>query len=155
MAGRPPGALHLKTILVPVDFSDASREALEYAVSFARQFGARITLLHVAQAYFCASEFAYMPVEETEMHARMRRRLQTLALEKVDPELMGGTLVRDGSPFDQITKAAREIRADVIIINTHGYTGLKHILMGSTAEMVVRYAPCPVFVVRAPQYDFA
>jgi len=85
----------------------------------------------------------------------MRRRLQTLALEKVDPELMGGTLVRDGSPFDQITKAAREIRADVIIINTHGYTGLKHILMGSTAEMVVRYAPCPVFVVRAPQYDFA
>jgi len=64
---------------------------------------------------------------------------------------LGGTLVWDGSAFDEINRVAREIHADMIVINTHGYTGLKHILMGSTAELVVRYAPCPVFVVRAMQ----
>ena len=150
-AEQAPPVLRLKNILVPIDLSDASEKALDYAVPFARRFGAKITLLYVTQAYFCASEFAYMPVEETEMRERIRRRLETLGTAAVGPELLGGTLVRDGSAFDEINRVAREIHADMIVINTHGYTGLKHIHMGITAVLVVSFAPCPVFVVRAMQ----
>jgi nucleotide-binding universal stress UspA family protein len=66
----------------------------------------------------------------------------------IAPELLEKTLVRHGVAFDEITKAARELCVDMIVISTHGYTGLKHVVMGSTAERVVRYAGCPVLVVR-------
>jgi universal stress protein A len=154
VTGMVPRVLALKTILVPIDFSEGSEKALDYAVPFAMQFGARITVLHIAQVYCCASEFAYMPVEQEEMHERMRQRLGELAASRIGPEIMGGTVVRDGTPCDEIIRAARDLKADIIVINTHGYTGLKHMLMGSTAELVVRNAPCPVLVVREVEHEF-
>jgi len=157
--GRPviemvPRMLGLKTILVPIDFSPASEKALDYAVPFARQFDARITLLHVTQGQFCATEFAYLPIEESECHERLRARLEELALSRIGPEWSGPALVRAGPAFDMIAAVAREIDADLIVINTHGHTGIRHLLMGSTAEMVVRHAPCPVLVVREREHEF-
>jgi nucleotide-binding universal stress UspA family protein len=149
-----PRVLNLKTILVPVDFSAASEKALAYAIPLARQCGAKITLLHVSQVQFCATEFAYTPIEQTSIEGCVREQLESLASARLGPELRGGALVRHGMPFYEIAKAAEEIEADMIVINTRGYTGLKHALLGSTAERVLRYAPCPVLVVREGEREF-
>jgi nucleotide-binding universal stress UspA family protein len=63
-------------------------------------------------------------------------------------------VVRLGHPYQEITDAARELKVDLIVISTHGYTGLKHVLLGSTAERIVRHAPCPVLTVREKEQDF-
>jgi nucleotide-binding universal stress UspA family protein len=145
--------LKLRTILAPVDFSAASEIALEYAVPIATQFGARITLLHVSQAQLGGNEFAYLPISEAAICDPLRKRLNAMASRTIPPGLLGETLVRNGLACDQIVKAACELSSDLIILNTHGYTGLKHMLIGSTAERVVRCAPCPVLVVRQRQHE--
>ena len=86
---------------------------------------------------------------------RFRAQLDLLCKrEAINPKLMERTLVRHGVPFHEITEAARTLQTDLIIIATHGYTGLKHALLGSTAERVVRHAPCPVLSVREVERDF-
>ena len=90
----------------------------------------------------------------TDSGSKERERLGTLVRDRVDPALVEALLVRDGAPFDEICKAAKEIESDLIVIATHGYTGLKHVFLGSTAERVVRHAPCPVLIVRERERDF-
>jgi len=153
IATMPP-ELRLRNILVPIDFSAASEKALSYAVPLARQFHAKITLLYVSQEQLCGTEFAYLPIEESAVNWAAKEQMKTIASHKIAPELLGGTLVRHGVAFEEIAKAARELNTDLIIVNTHGYTGLKHALVGSTAECVVRHAPCPVLVVREREHDF-
>jgi nucleotide-binding universal stress UspA family protein len=143
-----PAEVSLRNILVPIDFSEASEKALSYAVPLARQFHAKITLLYVCQERFCGTEFAYLPIEESAVNWTAIDQLNSLVRGKIAPELVGGTVVRHGLAFEQIAQAARDLNSDLIIINTHGYTGLKHVLVGSTAERVIRHAPCPVLVVR-------
>lgn len=145
--------LKLRNILVPIDFSACSEKGLAYAVPIARQFGAKITLLYVSQQQFHANEFAYLPIEESAVSWAATERMKSLATRGIAPELLGGTLVRNGVAFDEIVKAAKELKADLIVINTHGYTGLKHVLVGSTTERVARHAPCPVLVIRKPEYE--
>ena len=152
---RQCGAGHgISSILVPLDFSAESRQALAYAVPFARQFGASITLLHVVEPV-ATPDFAKsfpLVIENEKMMNAAREQFERIAkLEGVDEDLCGRILVRHGRSFQEITGAARDARADLIIISTHGYTGLKHALMGSTTERVVRHAPCPVLVVRAAE----
>jgi len=143
----------IKNILVPIDFSPSSEKALAYAAALARQFEAKITMLHILQVQFYANEFAYMPLEDCAMCDGMRGRLDAMASRKLGIELLGATIVRNGVPFDEIVKAARELDSDMIVISTRGLTGLKHLLIGSTAERVVRYAPCPVLVVGKREHD--
>lgn len=140
--------VELRSILVPVDFSEASANSLAFAVSLAEHFGAKITLLHVSQAQFYATEFGHTPGAETSIGEGCRGRLRAFATGKVEPELLEETLVRGGVPFDEITKAAKERGMDLIVVSTRGQTGLKHVLMGSTAERVVQHSPCPVLVIR-------
>jgi glycine betaine transporter len=137
-----------KTILVPVDFSEASENALAYAVSIAKHFGSKLTLLYVSQAQFYASEFGHTPGSEETIGEGCRGILKAFAAKRVESGLIEQLLVRSGVPFDEIAKAAEELHSELIVINTHGKTGLKHALLGSTAERVVRHAPCPVLVVR-------
>jgi nucleotide-binding universal stress UspA family protein len=80
--------------------------------------------------------------------------LEALARKELKPAIQSATLVRSGSAFNEIVAVARELQIDLIIIATHGYSGLKHFLLGSTAERVVRHAPCPVLVVRDREHDF-
>ena len=145
---RKQATLSVKTILVPLDFSDESRKALAYAAPFARQFGAEIVLLHVVEPVATpdfAKSFPLALDNEKLMNAARDQLDHISRLEGV----RGKTLVRYGRSFQEIAGAARGLKADLIILSTHGYTGLKHVLLGSTTERVVRHAPCPVLVVRA------
>ena len=148
-------AIQLKSILVPVDFSDPSNQALRYAGRFAQHFGSEITLLHVVQRISVAP-FPEVPpylafVEEDFENAE--RALQTLAAQQTLKSSAIHTVVRTGLAAHEIVEAARDLDSDLIVIATHGYTGWKHLCIGSTAERVVRTAPCPVFVVREKQHE--
>ena len=140
----------LTRILVPVDFSNAGQAALSFAVMLASKFAARITLIHVVELYSAPQDpiYGFFPVDDGALAAASASRLKDLAAENVPAELLETTLVRHGVPYDQITAAAREMNADVIVITTHGRTGLAHVLLGSTAERIVRHAPCAVLTVR-------
>ena len=151
-----PALLKLKSLLVPIDFSEESRKALRYAVPFAHQFGAKLTLLYVVEAV-AFPDFAYYPLamEDDKAVKAAESELKVLcAKEKIDPALIEKTLVRVGKSYEEIVGAARGLKVDLIIIATHGYGGMKHLLLGSTAERVVRHAPCPVLVVREREHEF-
>jgi universal stress protein A len=152
-----PALLEIKSILVPTDFSAPSKKALDYAVPFAERFGAKLTLLHVVDPLATpdfANSFPLM-MENDKVIAACKAQLQSLVKQTaIDPKLVEKTLVRQGRSFHEIADAARTLKADLIIISTHGYTGLKHALLGSTAERVVRHAPCPVLVVREREREF-
>ena len=140
----------IRSVLVPIDFSEPSEKALDYAVSLAKQFGAKLTLLSVIEP-FPTPDFAYYPLvmENDKMVAETKKRLEQVPVKAgVKKELIEKTLVRNGVPFKEITAAARSLKVDLIVISTHGYSGLAHVFMGSTAERVVRHAECPVLVVR-------
>jgi nucleotide-binding universal stress UspA family protein len=152
----------LGRILVPTDFSGVSRKAIRYARAFAVQFKARLTLLHVLPpVYLPGSEFGPMDLAMAEAELRspdMRvaslEQLRALAGVEVGTAVPVEVEVREGQPMQEIVELAREIEADLIVLTTHGRTGLKHMLLGSVAENVVRHAPCPVFVVRECEHEF-
>jgi nucleotide-binding universal stress UspA family protein len=91
---------------------------------------------------------------ETEARSTSEKELANLATAEVPGEVASQTLVRSGPPAIEIIEAAKSLQADLIIISTHGYTGLKHVMLGSVAEHVVRRAPCPVLVVREREHEF-
>jgi nucleotide-binding universal stress UspA family protein len=149
--------LQIRSILVPIDFSESCRKALTYAVRLAEHFGAKLTLLHVVEPVAMPDFVKSFPLamENEKVVAACKTKLDELAREQsIDPRFVPTTLVRDGRSFDEITAAARTLKVDLIIISTHGYTGLKHAILGSTTERVVRYAPCPVLVVREQEHEF-
>ena len=142
--------IQLKTILVPIDFSECSKQALTAAVPFARQFGAQLELVDVVAPYYAFDPNGlnnYQELESASIEAG-RNALLELARYVVPRELKSHVQVRCGRVITEIVDAARECSADLILISTHGYTGLKHVAFGSTAEGVVRHAPCPVLTVR-------
>lgn len=148
-------SLKLKHVLVPIDFSECSKKALQYALPLAKEHQAAITLLYVVAPAYGAIE--YGGVDYAELEATMKetgeRELAKLAASEVGGEVSTDTLVRVGSPAREITEAARSLPADLIVISTHGRTGLKHVFLGSVAEHVVQRAPCPVFVVREREHE--
>lgn len=143
-----PLVLKLKNLIVPIDFSETSEKALQYAGPLAKQFKAKITLLHVMDSPMYPEEGEYLLVDEYEVFDRAKKRLAELALRAIAPDFLAEIIVRRGVPFDTIVAVAHERHADLIVTTTHGYTGLKHVAIGSTAERIVRHAPCPVLVVR-------
>lgn len=146
-----PG-LELRKILVPVDFTGCTEKALQYAVAFARQFGAELTLLHVVEpTYIPASEMGILPDVETSEDAEME--LQSLC-RQVRGEVQCQALLRRGSAQYEIIETAKQLGSDLIILSTHGRTGLERMLLGSTAEKVVRHAGCPLLVVRENEREF-
>ena len=150
-AKTKPELRGIKSILVPIDFSAPSKNALAYAVPFAEQFGAKLTLLNVVEPV-ATPDFAKsfpLAMENDQVMAECKRELERVVKQSgVSPRLVEKTLVRFGRSFHEIADAARTLKVDLIVIATHGYTGLKHALLGSTTERVVRHAPCPVLVVR-------
>jgi nucleotide-binding universal stress UspA family protein len=147
---RPLPVFKLKKILVPVDFSECSKKALQYAVPFARQFGAELTLLYVMQHYPLVSEMGPVDVESNE---DAERDLEALR-QTIDRDVRSRAVVRAGEPHLEITETAKSLGIDLILLSTHGRTGLNHVLMGSTAEKVVRRAGCPVLIVRQHEHEF-
>lgn len=150
----------LRNILVPTDFTNASKTALIYAMEFARKFGAKIHLLHIVQdvAIFLPETAMVAPSLATNAAEPM-----LLAANKSMVDFLATVDVRDvsvekscleGNPLDEILDHAREKQIDLIILGTHGHTGLAHFFLGSLAEAVVRQAPCPVLSVRYPEHEF-
>lgn len=138
-----------RRVLVPVDFSEPSRQALQAAIQLAQRFGSRLAVAHVTRANRPDSHIAAEQVGITFDTRRAGRAKLSEFIEREAADLQATRLVVDGVPFHEIGRAARTWEADLIVIATHGYTGLKHALLGSTAERVVRHAPCPVLVVRS------
>ncbi|MCC7376658.1 MAG: universal stress protein [Verrucomicrobiales bacterium] len=155
-ADRTPELGHIRRLLVPVDFSPNGRKAVTYASAFAKQFDADLTFLHVIQVNYAYGEFGAIDFTalEREMRGGAEKELKELVSAAVAEGVKAHSLVREGSPAKVIAEVATELRSDLLVVSTHGYTGLKHVLMGSIAEHVVRYAPCPVLVVRQQQNDF-
>ena len=140
----------LKSILVPIDFSECSEKTLQYAVPLAKQFGAELALLHVVQPYPAVPEMAPVDVESIQ---DAKKKLAEVK-QTIDKSISTKALVRLGSPEREIVDGAREYASDLIIIATHGRTGLARVFLGSTTEHVVRQAPCPVLVVREREREF-
>lgn len=140
-------------ILVPTDFSDYADQALEYATQLAKALGARLTVLHVIHlSPLVMGEMGaagLVPYLE-DIEADAQQRLQAI-LDRVNQQgLQGDTAVVQGVPFQTIVDRAGTEGIDLIVMGTHGRTGLTHVLIGSVAEKVVRLAPCPVLVTRGP-----
>ena len=150
-------ALRFKKILAPVDFSPASENGFNYALRCAEEFGAELTLLHVLEP-LPSARFAAIPgaiaFPEIDFAAAEGKLCQMAAVRRPGNARRLHWKVRTGVPSHEIVEAARETDVDLIVIATHGYTGWKHFCIGSTAERVVRAAPCPVLVVREKEHDF-
>jgi len=150
--------MKLERILVPTDFSRESAKAVRYAVSMARQFDASITLVHVVEPSYGPADFGGAPVarqvSEKQRASHAKSKLGVLGRRILGPCRIVETVIRNGLAFFEITEAAKAVSADLIIIGTHGYSGVTRAILGSTAEKVVRHAPCPVLVVRRHEHEF-
>jgi len=148
---RKETAMIVQHVLVPIDFSATADRALAYAIALAQQLQARLTLLHVLDMTPVTMDEMTVGVvatylEEQEIEAQ---HLLQASLERVQRAgLQGDSLLIQGTPTQTIVDTAGEQRVDLIIMGTHGRTGLAHVFLGSVAEHVVRQAPCPVLVAR-------
>ena len=150
--------LSIKKVLVPIDFSDYSKSALKYAVNFAKSFGADITLIYVVEPIIYPPDFSMgqiaIPAVNTEWDQVAQEELTKLAKNEISSDVKVKTIIKTGKPFVEIIETASDENIDLIIISTHGHSGVEHILFGSTAEKVVRKAPCPVLTLREPIKGF-
>lgn len=151
--------IKLQRILCPTDFSEFSHKSIQYGCEMARAFHSQLYLLHVLQDYNAVApatgeSFAVF----TDWLPQMTKQAEERMAQLPGPEWeLRVHVVRDtkvGGTVDEIVKYAREHEIDLIVQSTHGRTGLKHFLMGSVAESIVRYAPCPVLTVRHPEHEF-
>jgi nucleotide-binding universal stress UspA family protein len=151
--------IDLRRILVPTDFSKSSENALTYALALAEKFGAEVHLLHVVQDLALFIPEAVLPapplVPPVEQFAAAAREALEHAIRgrqqagiTIHPE------VAEGVPYEEVLRFAKQRDVDLIVMGTHGHTGLAHVFLGSIAEKVVRRAPCPVLTVRHPEHEF-
>jgi nucleotide-binding universal stress UspA family protein len=142
--------LRVSNVLLPIDFSPPSLEAIELALPLIKKFGADLHLVHVFEPDYPLASMMAMPliVPELEVGRRVRRHLRDVAKKCSVPLRRENIHALKGRPFEEVCRLARKIDIDLIILSTRGNTGLKHLALGSTAERVVRYSPCPVLVVR-------
>ena len=145
----------LRQILHPTDFSDNSDQALKYACSLAVQFSADLHLIHVVHDTGLTAPAGFLPPDYYEQ----RRQSADEELAALSDKALNytGNVIRsvcEGQPFVEIIRYAKENEIDMIIMGTHEYLGLKHLIMGSVAENVVRKAHCPVLTVRPEKHDF-
>ncbi len=150
--------MRIKTILFPTDFSSGARAAMDYALSLAKDYQARLILLYVIQDISIAEWYIPSTLSVADLVDDMQKNAWK-EMDKWAAETAGKVkdvekLVERGVPFVEIIRTAKEKKADMIVIGTHGRTGIDHMLFGSTAEKVVRKAPCPVLTVRIAGKEF-
>jgi nucleotide-binding universal stress UspA family protein len=141
--------LKIKNVLVPIDFSERSLDALETALRLTKRIGAQLHLIHVYEPDYPLTTVMAMPIvlPPAQVAQGVRRHLKDVA-KKHGVELRpANTHAIAGSPYEEICRIAREQKIDLIVAATRGNTGVKHLLLGSTAERIVRHSPCPVLVV--------
>jgi nucleotide-binding universal stress UspA family protein len=143
--------LNFNVIVATTDLSEYSLRALPYAVGLAERFDAELKVVCVNEPALQVTDIAFVGIEDSR---RERAEITRESLDKVLANLPRGidveAKVLEGPVVDQIVRYARQINADLIVTCTHGRTGLAHVLMGSTAEGLVREAPCPVLTLKQP-----
>ena len=146
--------IRFQKILVPTDFSPASKQALPYACELAKLHSGEVMIVHVMElphypTLFEGTAMVVPPIDDT-LRRQLKLQLETLAAEQSSAHgCPCRPILREGPPTQELLDCAKDQGAELIVIATHGYTGLKHMLLGSTAEQVVRHACCPVLTVRA------
>jgi len=144
--------VEIQRLLCPTDFSASAEHMFHYALAIAARHGATVELLHVTESSAYAND---PPLEGDEagktLEDRLRAQLREIA-ESADTDVLIETALLVGIPYVKIVNHAKTWPADLIVIGTHGRTGMKHLLIGSVAEKVVRSSPCPVCTVRHPDY---
>src|SRR5437660_12258183 len=149
----------LRRILIPIDFSPHSEQALKYGVALAEKFGAELFLIHafqdvsIYQTEVVSGAPPIMPPVE-QLTASARGEMQRLVQEKSLQRFGAHTDIVEGAAVEEIVDYAKEKDIDLIVMGTHGRGWLAHVLMGSVAEKVVRKAPCPVLTVRLAEHEF-
>ena len=150
-------AIQLKRILLPTDFSDYSAAATKYACELAIRFHAELHLLHALEIRSTTPAFGMglaMPSYTHESQAAVEKAMTSVLDSEWPAERRVVRAIVEGSPKVEIIQYARQHDIDLIVLATHGRTGLSHVLMGSVAEAVVRTAPCPVLTVRPEGHQF-
>lgn len=149
--------INIKNILCPIDYSINSEKALDYAIEFAEKYQAKLYLIHVLdiRLYDINDPDLYnVNIIDKETIDKLRERLLKCVDEDIKGRISVEAVIVQGVPFAEIVKASKDYMIDLIVLGTHGRTGLSHAIMGSVAEKVVRKAPCPVLTVRHPEHDF-
>jgi universal stress protein A len=148
---------NFQRILVTTDFSESGDHAVAHAFRMAADHGAEVFLCHVIEMVIAPNPLYahYYPSDllNPELHERAEKDARQALLERVPTasplaEVPHQTVLAHGTPADEIVRLARDLKTDLIVIATHGHTGLKHLFMGSVAERVIRHVHCPVLVVR-------
>jgi len=140
--------LAVRTILHPTDFSERSEYACWLACALARDYGARLIVLHVAETPPLVYGGGIPPPDPEELRAAAQEQLDRLRVPHAD--VRAERRLEEGDTVAVVLRVAQEVHADLIVIGTHGRTGLERLLMGSVAEQVVRQAVCPVLTVKTP-----
>jgi nucleotide-binding universal stress UspA family protein len=159
-ASKEALVLKINSILVATDFSEASSAALRYGTRFARAYGATLHVLHVAddigsRVLASAGPLPDVGQLQADLAAVAQRKLDELVTDEDRAGLRTrGVVVTSPSPARSILMYAKDNPVDLIIVGTHGRSGLAHFLLGSVAEHVVRMAPCPVLTVREHEHEF-
>jgi universal stress protein A len=142
--------LNLKRILCPIDLNYVAKYALDYACDIARQNGATVYLLNVARTPAADMDTPVAIEANPYWEQVAERRLEQIAREQIAADLPFRIIIRGGIPQSVILRTAAELKIDLIVMSTHGRTGLAHFLLGSLAETTAEEAPCPVLVVPEP-----
>ncbi len=149
---------NVKNIIVPTDLSKVSLTAFDYAKSIAIQWEAKIHLLYVLDNHPAFLTLQSQEEDEAKIISKMRSKVES-DLEDIKTELMNNdnlqveVIIKEGKDYEEIVKYSKEISSDLIVIATHGRTGVLHTLLGSVAEKVIRYAKCPVLVTTPTEED--
>ena len=151
--------IRIKNVLVATDFSEPSTVALDYGRELARTYGAKLHVLHVAEdlqwRYATDMTTAYLIDVQKDLEASARARLNAVLTDDDHRQLGARAIVVTAvMPSEAIVEYAKAEGVDVIVMGTHGRSGLAHVFMGSVAERVVRLASCPVLTVRHPEHEF-
>lgn len=147
----------IKTIIVPIDFSETSDMLMEYAVTFVKSFGAKLYIIHVVDDF---NKYSYISIPHISMDKIMEEVYKTADMElkrycseKLDGRAEYELILSKGEAYKEILKFSGEKGVDLILIGTHGMSGLERVLFGSTAERVIRGAKCPIMMVNIYQQD--
>jgi len=145
----------ISSILVPIDFSVHSKNALKYAVPLAEKFRASLHLVYVVEPTIYPADLGFgqvvLPGVEEELREKGGEELQALMEKEISGRVKSSCAVRTGNPHQEILREAEELGVAMIVVATHGHSGVEHMLFGSTADRIVRNAKCPVLTIRPEQ----
>lgn len=146
--------ISINVIVVPTDFSERSLVALDYAVGLADKYDAKLKIVFVNEPGLKISDMAWVGVDKRAMDddkiKESRRNIEDIVLKRIPTEVAADAKIIHGEAVERIIEYSKDVNADLIVMATHGRTGVSKVLLGSVAEQVVRKAPCPVLTLKQP-----